>query len=224
MDEVGVEGDAFRLIFDVNPRPMLVFDRETLELLTINEAACALYGWSRDELLAMTIREIRRSEDVPDLDFALAHERRHSKQSFARYSRHVTKDGRELDVRVELTRILFRGRPSVLAVITDLTGTADVERRFRILVEHSAEGICVVDENGAFVYLSPGAERIVGVQSGELVGVSSSWLVHPDDLAGLKPPADGETVFDVYRGRRRISSVTPVCVRTSRTFATSPTV
>ncbi len=48
-----------RLLFDSNPHPMWVFDAETLAFLAVNDAAIALYGFSRDEFLGMTIQEIR---------------------------------------------------------------------------------------------------------------------------------------------------------------------
>jgi len=44
---------------------MFVFDRATLAIVAVNNAACALYGWTRDELLAMTIRELRKPDELP---------------------------------------------------------------------------------------------------------------------------------------------------------------
>ncbi|MGE5186582.1 MAG: PAS domain-containing protein, partial [Acidobacteriota bacterium] len=43
------ELELYRLLFDASPRPMWAFDRETLRLVLVNDAAVALYGWSRDE-------------------------------------------------------------------------------------------------------------------------------------------------------------------------------
>src|SRR5271169_2137757 len=55
----------YRLLFDGNPQPMWVYDLETLEFIAVNDAAIAHYGYSRDEFLAMTIKDIRPPEDVP---------------------------------------------------------------------------------------------------------------------------------------------------------------
>src|SRR5258706_10914079 len=57
----------YRLLFDSNPLPMWVFDRETLRFLAVNEAAIFRYGYSREEFLSMTIQDIRPSEDVQAL-------------------------------------------------------------------------------------------------------------------------------------------------------------
>jgi len=57
----------YRLIFDENPIPMWVFDHETLAFLEVNDAAVKSYGYSRDEFLAMRLKDIRVSDDMPAL-------------------------------------------------------------------------------------------------------------------------------------------------------------
>src|SRR2546422_11494870 len=57
----------YRLLFDGNPLPMWVFDRDTLRFLEVNKAAIAHYGFSREEFLAMTLKDLRPPEEVPKL-------------------------------------------------------------------------------------------------------------------------------------------------------------
>ena len=59
--------ERHRKLFDNNPHPTWVFDRETLRFLAVNDAAVHKYGYSRDEFLAMTLKDIRPPEDVPAL-------------------------------------------------------------------------------------------------------------------------------------------------------------
>jgi len=60
-----VDDDArYRLLFEASPLPLWVYDLETLRFLDVNEVACQKYGYTRDEFLAMTIRDIRPTEDV----------------------------------------------------------------------------------------------------------------------------------------------------------------
>ena len=54
-------------LFYCHPDPMWIYDRETLRFLDVNDAAIAKYGYSRDEFLAMTIKDIRPKEEVPGL-------------------------------------------------------------------------------------------------------------------------------------------------------------
>jgi PAS domain S-box-containing protein len=57
----------YRLMFDNSPLPKWMYDVETLRFLDVNAAAIRDYGYSREEFLAMTIKDIRRPEDVPAL-------------------------------------------------------------------------------------------------------------------------------------------------------------
>ena len=55
--------ESFRLLFEGNPVPMWVIDRESLRFLAINEAAVAHYGYSREQFMAMTVPDLRPNED-----------------------------------------------------------------------------------------------------------------------------------------------------------------
>ena len=59
--------ERYRTLFESNPNPMWVFDLETLSFLAVNAAAVRHYGYSQDEFLAMTIKDIRPPEDIPAL-------------------------------------------------------------------------------------------------------------------------------------------------------------
>src|SRR6202007_2579151 len=59
--------ERHRKLFDNNPHPTWVYDRETLRFLAVNRAAVRKYGYSSEEFLAMTIKDIRPTEDVPAL-------------------------------------------------------------------------------------------------------------------------------------------------------------
>src|SRR6185436_18323703 len=56
----------YRLLFEANPQPMWVFDRASLAFLAVNQAAIARYGYTREEFVGMTLRDIRPPEDVPE--------------------------------------------------------------------------------------------------------------------------------------------------------------
>jgi PAS domain S-box-containing protein len=197
--------DDYRALFDANPRPLLVADRETVSILEVNRATCELYGWSRDEMLGMTLRDIRPAEEVGFFEASRADNRQGPR--YARAARHHTKAGKPLDVSLEISIITFRGRPSLLIVITNITGINDVERRFRLLVEHSTDGISLVNAQNVVEYVSPGGSRALGyADASTLVGKSAALDVHPDDVGNWKPPAPGETTQFVARTKHRDGS------------------
>ena len=56
--------EPYRLLFEKNPNPMWVFDRRSFAFVAVNEAAVRHYGYSADEFLAMTAKEIRPPDAV----------------------------------------------------------------------------------------------------------------------------------------------------------------
>jgi PAS domain S-box-containing protein len=56
--------ERYRLLFDQNPHPLWVYDLETLAFLAVNDAATRHYGYTREEFLAMTIKDIRPPDEL----------------------------------------------------------------------------------------------------------------------------------------------------------------
>jgi PAS domain S-box-containing protein len=116
----------YRTLFDVHPQPMWVVDASTLAFLAVNGAAMRLYGYSRDEFLAMSADQIRPEEDVDDLRRAFADWSHNYSQ---RLWRHRKKSGEVIPVRVTSFDLEFAGRRARLGVIEDLTERMQAEER-----------------------------------------------------------------------------------------------
>jgi PAS domain S-box-containing protein len=109
----------YRLLFDANPRPMWVYDRQTLEFLAVNRAAIARYGYTRDEFRRMTIRDIRPPADVPALEAMLGTEQ--PALASTPPVRHRRKDGSVFEVAITADSFDFEGRPGRLVLAEDVT-------------------------------------------------------------------------------------------------------
>jgi diguanylate cyclase (GGDEF)-like protein/PAS domain S-box-containing protein len=57
----------------------------------------------------------------------------------------------------------------------------DSEQRFRALIEHSGDAIALLSAEGAFLYVSPAAMRVLGYMPDELLQQNTFALIHPDD-------------------------------------------
>jgi two-component system, cell cycle sensor histidine kinase and response regulator CckA len=118
----------YRLLFENNPQPMWVYDQETLAFLAVNHAAVKSYGYTRDEFLRMTLREIRPPEDVPQLiDAVLAPDDAQPDGPW----RHKKKDGSIMMVQITEHRLVFGGRNAYLVMPTDVTERLKLEIQFR---------------------------------------------------------------------------------------------
>jgi two-component system cell cycle sensor histidine kinase/response regulator CckA len=118
--------EQYRRLFDSNPHPMWVFDPETLAFLAVNDATIRQYGYSRSELLGMTIKDIRPPEEVP----ALMEELKAPawpKSDWLRVWKHRRKDGAIIDVETGANGITFQGRPAVLVLAHDVTEKKKLE-------------------------------------------------------------------------------------------------
>jgi PAS domain S-box-containing protein len=111
--------ERHRRLFENNPYPTWVYDRETLRFLAVNSAAIRNYRYSKDEFLAMTIKDIRPPEDVPALLQAVA--RTPSEHEITGEWRHRLKDGATIDVEITSYALRFDGRPAQVVVAVDVT-------------------------------------------------------------------------------------------------------
>jgi PAS domain S-box-containing protein len=185
--------ERYRLLFDSNPHPVWVYDLQTLAILDINHSAIQNYGYSREEFLSLTIKDIRPPEDVPALleDTSKAP----PDSETASVWKHCKKNGSLIDVEITSHPLIYGGRNARLVVATDITtrkkaeeALRQSEERFRLLVSEVADyAILMLDPNGHIVSWNAGAERIKGYQSQEIIGQHFSRFYPEGDVASGKP-------------------------------------
>src|SRR5262249_43887977 len=182
--------ERYRALFESNPHPMWVNDVETLAFLAVNDAAVHYYGYSREEFLAMTIKDIRPAEDIPALLAKLAR----VPPGFDRPEiwRHRKKDGTLIDAEVTSHRLLFGQRQARLVLAYDVTerqqAQAEVERRRR-----AAESLAEV---GRLLSQSLHAEEV-----GQRIVDSVRMLLHAQTSALYRlRPGSGDLVILAVSG------------------------
>jgi diguanylate cyclase (GGDEF)-like protein/PAS domain S-box-containing protein len=168
---------AYRLLFDSNPLPMWVFERNTLKFLAVNEATSRQYGFSSQELLTMTIADIRPEEDIPDLLDATA--KRISGLQIAETWRHRKKDGTIIDVEVVGHSLDFHGFDAELIAARDITERKKAEeavQRLASIVEFSEDAIIGKNLDRVITSWNRAAQKMYGYTSIEAIGRDLSFL------------------------------------------------
>ncbi|MCR0984926.1 PAS domain S-box protein [Roseomonas populi] len=182
---------AFRLLFQSNPAPMWVYDRETLRFLEVNDAAIQVYGWSREDFLGMTILDIRPAQDH-ELVRRSAMEPRSARKVSGPW-RHLDASGRDRLVDAISYVIEFAERPAVLVTAWDVTDRVhaeealrESEENYRYTIELSPQIPWVADGDGQVIVTSPRWEQITGMRPEETLGMGWATVLHPDDVHHFK--------------------------------------
>ncbi|HSO74177.1 MAG TPA: response regulator [Blastocatellia bacterium] len=123
---------SYDFLFERNSLPTWIIDMESLEFLAVNEAAVRHYGYSREEFLSMTIKEIRPPEDVPVVQDYIA--RIPNAAPNAVQWRHRKKDGTQIDVEVIWHELFYRGRHALLVLAKDITDRKNAEAEIEELL------------------------------------------------------------------------------------------
>lgn len=118
-EELRASENRYRKLFELNPQPVWVYDRETLRFLAVNQAAVQKYGYSQQEFVSMTIRDIRPAEDVPALVKSVAGLRDGTHD--VSVWRHCKRDGSIIYVEITSYSLTFADRPADFVIAVDVT-------------------------------------------------------------------------------------------------------
>ncbi len=121
--------EEYRLLFESNPNPMMVFDPATLQILAVNSRAEQQYGYAREEFLALNLLDLHPPDEAQRLREAVATTGLHGRYSATH--RHLKKDGSTMLIDVSSDPITFAGSPARLAATIDVTERVHAEQALR---------------------------------------------------------------------------------------------
>lgn len=112
----------YRNLFQLSPVPKWVYDPDTLKFLDVNEAAILQYGYTYDEFMKLTLRDIRPEEDLEILQKELAlRERKKGIYSTGTTFRHQKKSGEIIFVEIRYSYLEYKGKGAFLVLANDIT-------------------------------------------------------------------------------------------------------
>ncbi len=176
-------------LFNLNPLPSWIYDYQTLQILDVNIAAIEHYGYSREEFLKLTIKDIRPSQEIENLINALATIKNQNGNIYFGIFTHQKKNGSLIQMEINGHKLDFNNRKCILIVCQDITKRIEQEeqiyqskQRFKALVQEGGDMISIIDTNGRYSYTSPTTTAILGITPEEFQGNTIFDFIHPDDI------------------------------------------
>lgn len=197
--------ERYRVLFESSPLPLWLYDPDTLRFLDVNDVACACYGYTRREFMAMTIRDIRPPDDTALLESNLAAE-----QAIVASSgpwRHQRKDGTVIMVEINSHEIAIHGRRARFVCPVDITEKVFAKEeilRMNLLLERKVELrteelsrslslqqslfdnvpqiVWLADLDGAITFANRVWSEKIGIVDTDWKGHGWGKAVHPEDI------------------------------------------
>ncbi len=194
----------YRAIFEAVGDAVFV---ESLDgrILDVNENACRMFGYTRDELLSRQVADLVPDEArawLPSVRAQLA-----AREVFRGEAVNVRKDGTRFPVEVSATSVdLAQGR-MVVVVVRDISerhqarrALEESEQRYRSVFETTGAATVIIEEDTRVSLVNQEFERLSGYTREEVVGTSWTLYVHPEDV---------ERMLEYHRARRSTPGTAP---------------
>ncbi len=168
--------EKYRLLFATESNAILMAEADTHTIIDANEAACSMYGYTRDEFVGMRPEDISVEPDVTDENLRKALEGATMERSTREHRR---KDGTTFHVEISNTVFTMHAKRVICAIIRDITENIESERALRAseeqnrtIIENMLTGFAlnemIYDEQGQavdwrFITTNPAFSKLVGI-------------------------------------------------------------
>ncbi len=123
-----VTKENYKILFENSPAPMFIFDFETLQIIDCNQQTLLKYGYTKEEFLQLSIKDLRPKEDISKLDDFV-----HNEESYAdvfKYIwRHKKKNGEIMYMDISDHKIDFNGKKVSVVMLIDITEKLKIEQQ-----------------------------------------------------------------------------------------------
>ncbi len=157
-------------LFDNNPHPMLVYDLQDLRIIEVNKAALFQYGYSMEEMLNLTLKDLRPASEIPSFMEHLAGPMPDYQRSSGWL--HKRKDGSTFNAEIIAHNLpVLSGIKTRLVIIMDITEQVEIfrvakdgERRFNRVFDHSPYATLILDDKLRVNQINASACEILGAE------------------------------------------------------------
>ncbi|OFY52021.1 MAG: hypothetical protein A2W85_11340 [Bacteroidetes bacterium GWF2_41_31] len=214
----------YHLLFANNPQPMWIYDLETLVFLEVNQAAINHYGYSQEEFLSMTLKDIRPLEDIPALMDDIKNTR--LEYNTAGEWRHIKKNGEIIDVEIKSHSINFSNRNARHVLINDITERKRAQFEYQTMIKTSKDGFWIADTlTGKFIDINQAYCEMIGFSHEELLQMTimDVEVVERHEETKQHIALIIEKGFDTFETKHKTKSGKIIDIEASVTYISSGT-
>jgi len=183
---LNLELDRLALILKTAQDGFWIVDAETGRYVDVNEAACLMLGYTREEMLALRIRDVEFQMTPREIAFNMRKIREDGHAAFS--TRHRTKSGGIIDVEVMVNYL--PASDQCFSFVRNITERKEAEEalrkseeKYRLLIDTANEGIWVMDACHQTTYVNQAMIHMLGYDQGEIIGRSVEDFLFPEDTA-----------------------------------------
>ncbi len=119
--------EKYFYLFNQITDPIFIFDKKTLKFLECNTAVEVLYGYTKEEILSMSLNDLYPPEEVASLMKSLNISNHNHLAQFT----HIKKNRRKMTVEVIYDSIYYEGIDASLHIVRDITDRLKKERELQ---------------------------------------------------------------------------------------------
>lgn len=190
MQDMQNSEEKYRMLFFASPSPMWIYEMDTYQIMDVNDSVLSSYGYTREEMLNMTIMDLRPAEDRQSLEEIIKYYKLTKGPIHFGVWRHTKKDGSIIHVEKTGHSILFNGKPCMIEICNNVSEKLLIERKLQLSNERygfvtkatfdAIWDLNLVDDD---LYWGEGFESLFGYKTENNKGDIVGWYehIHGDD-------------------------------------------
>jgi phosphoserine phosphatase RsbU/P len=186
------ELERFKAFLDHSNDAIFLIEVPAAKIVDANDSSCRQLGWSREELLALSIFDVTELEGDPKAANLICANREGNGERALVETVLRRRDGTRIPAEVTLDRMVFQDSVYAIAVVRDIAkrkraedALRKSEKQYHTLAEASPIGIFYTDAAGEFLYVNDRWIEITGYSREEALKQNLGWGSNPEDREGV---------------------------------------